>query len=267
MKNTFLKAKDYIMKNGTNLQKICCDYVCKNATVDTVRDALAKYQNNDGGFSNGLEIEYQGDISSPFTTSAALGHMTKFGLKDSTVYLKTMEYLRNTQNGNGSWDDPEELDKFPHPPYMGKGIYIEYKTGMILKWLLLMGAEKDKMIESGLNYMENNFKTFSEKNDFWSAVAYSGLYIQLPDSKLFSSVMEWSMKILMPPTGISKWQQISGMIEDSIKISEKDIPTTLQAIKENQEADGGWPHLFGEYNRVWTAIFILQFLSKQSGDI
>lgn len=57
------------------------------------------------------------------------------------------------------------------------------------------------------------------------------------------------------------------MIEDSIKISEKDIPTTLQAIKENQETDGGWPHLFGEYNRGWTAIFILQFLSKQSGDI
>lgn len=43
MKNTFLKAKDYIMKNGTDLQKICCDYVCKNATTDNVQDALAKY--------------------------------------------------------------------------------------------------------------------------------------------------------------------------------------------------------------------------------
>lgn len=261
MKKVFEQALNYVVDNGTEFQQTCCSNILGQASDEQVADALARYQNVDGGFAHGLEIEYQGPISSPFTTAAALGHIFRFGLKNTTVLSNTLGYLKNSQYPDGKWDDPEELDDYPHPPYMGAGVYPEFKTGMILKWLLRLNCcDQKEMMEKAQNYLLDNFEAISPANDFWSAVAYAGAFALLPHLPEYSAIMEWSMKILMPETTAPNWQQISGMIEDEVPIPEANLNQALQMIKEHQEQDGGWPHLYGTYNRVWSAIYILRFL-------
>lgn len=254
------KAKKYVYDNGTDLQKACLDYVMGIGDRQKLIEKFSAFQNPDGGWAHGLEIEYPGAASSPYTTAAALGYILKFDLEDSDLFRDTLKYIKNTQLENGMWDDPEEMLQYPHPPYMGPGIYLEYKTGMIVKGLIRLNVREKEMIDRALAFLTDSFDEISKKNDFWSAVAYSGAFSMLPHLKDYSRIMEWSMKVLMPKDADFGWQQAMGMIEDDIPIPEQVYGLTLQLIKQNQEQDGGWPHLFGCYNRVWAAIHITRFL-------
>ncbi|QUH30635.1 prenyltransferase/squalene oxidase repeat-containing protein [Vallitalea guaymasensis] len=258
-----IKAEKYIYENANSLQKACMDYIADKGNKKKIIQELSTYQNADGGWVNGLEVEYPGSASSPFTTAAALGYIAKFDLKDTSLYHNTLAYLKDTQHQNGMWDDTDKILAFPHPPYMGPGIYPDYKTGMILKWLLRLNTIDKAMINGARDYMIQAFDEISSKTDFWSAVAYSGAFSMLPHVKEYSKIMEWSMKILMPNESQFGWQQVMGMIEDDTPIPEQAYDMAIKLINENQEEDGGWPHQFGTYNRVWSAIYILRFLKNK----
>jgi len=262
MRELLVKAEKYIYENSNSLQKACMDYIAGREDKQKLIKELSPYQNFDGGWANGLEIEYPGLASSPFTTSAALGYISKFGLIETNLFQDTLTHLKNTQSPNGMWDDTDEMLKYPHPPYMGPGIYTEYKTGMILKWLLKLNVSDKEMINKAQTYLIEVFDEVAPKNDLWSAVAYSSAFSLLPHLAEYSKIMEWSMKILMPQEAQFGWQQVMGMIEDDIPIPEHVYDAAINLIKQNQEQDGGWPHQFGTYNRVWSAIYILRFIKK-----
>jgi hypothetical protein len=267
MNDICAKAQNFIKANGTDFQIAYCDYITGKAGKDNVCHELSKYQNEDGGFSNGLEIEYQGPISSPFTTAAALGYITRFQLSDTPLYKKTIKYLKDTQQADGKWDDCEKLNNYPHPPYMGMDVYTEYKTGMLLKWLIRLHTTEKEMVDKATEYMLSNFDSISLKNDLWSAIAYTGAFALMPQIPQYQKIMEWGMRILMPRNDVIEWQQISGMIEDDMPIPEASISFALKSLKDNQGADGGWPHPFGMYNRICSSIFILNFLKNKAMSI
>lgn len=264
MRELLAKAEKYICENGNSLQKACTDYIAGRGDKEKVIKELSSYQNSDGGWANGLEIEYPGPASSPFTTAVALGYISRFDLTKSDLFHDTLTYLKNAQQRNGMWDDTDEILEFHHPPYMGPGVYTEFKTGMILKWLLRLNVSDKEMIGGAQKYLIQVFDEVSSKNDFWSAVAYSGAFSLMPHVAEYSKIMEWSMKVLMPQEGQFGWQQVIGMIEDDIPIPDHVYDVSLNLIKQNQEQDGGWPHQFGTYNRVWSAIYILRFLKNKN---
>ncbi len=260
MKAVVLNASSYIKDNGTGLQKSCLEYVLGRGSKDKVREELSGYQNSDGGFSNGLEIEYQGPVSSPFSTAAALGYIFRFDLADTELLEKALRYLRKNQKQDGSFDDESGMLAYPHPEYMGPGIYVDFKTGMILKWLRRLKIDEEGLINRAQQFLLDNFDRISEGRDLWSAAAYASAFAdqrQLPE---YPRIMEWCMSILAPEPDVFGWQQAMGMIEDDMDIPEQVLPNTLKMISERQQSDGGWPHQFGTYNRVWAAIFIVRFL-------
>ncbi|WDV45982.1 terpene cyclase/mutase family protein [Clostridiaceae bacterium M8S5] len=256
------KAENYIITNGTTLQKACLNFIKSDSGKEDAIKELSKYQNEDGGWANGLEFEYQGNVSSPFTTAVALNLMLKFGLKDTILYQETYMYLKNTQKENGMWDDVKEMLKFEIPGYMGPGIYPEYKTGMVLKGLLKLNENDREMIDSAINYLLVNFDEISKRNDFWSAIAYSSAFAVLPHIDESKKIMGWALGILMPNTEEFSLTQVIGMIDDDIPLPNQAKDIAIKMLVSGQESDGGWPHKFGTYNRVWSAIYILRYLKN-----
>ena len=250
------------MDKGSDLQKICCKLIDGTATQQEVCNQLAKYQNPDGGFAKGIEIEYLGDASSVMSIAAALSHIARMGLGDSKVYRDTVSYLKKVQCLDGSFDESDAFQKLPHPPYMDQGVYVEYKTGVIVKWLLAMGCQEKELINKAISYMDKAFDEVSKENDIWSAIGYIGVYAQLPPSPKHEEIMGWCMKVFSSGEKTSMWQQYSGRIESGEPISQHEVKAVLEAIKANQQADGAWQQNFGEYNRVWLAVYILQFIKQ-----
>ncbi len=265
------KAEKFIRKNGTDLQISAMNFLGGRIEKKDLISSLTPYQNEDGGWGNGLEIEYQGDISTPMTTAAALGYIRLFDLSESELFKNTVIYLENTQAGNGSWDDTEAISKFDLPPYMGPGVYVEYKTGMILKWLKRIG-NAGKLLEKGYSYMITVFPGISKTEDFWSAVSYINAFIDYPDDEVRKRIVSWAGSILSAgSTGPGSkeeadWFRLQGQILDDTPFAPEMIESTIDTVKQNQLPDGGWPHMFGIYNQVWAAVLIIRFLTK-SGEL
>lgn len=262
MKDTYLKAKAYVLEKGSKFQQAYAKWLEGEVSQAQLISELKAYQNEDGGFAHGLEIEYQGEASATITVAAALGYMARIGIKGGEVYDKTVAYLKAIQGEDGSFDDEEKVDRFPHPDYMGKGIYVPYKTGVALKWLMIMGCKEKDMIEAAYGYMEREFSEVSKTKDIWNALGYIGAFVQRMDLPIAGKVIEWCTSVFMGEQQPAKWMQYSGRIEAGEAIMPEEVDDVLREMKANQESDGGWQQPFGEYNRVWQAVFMMQFMKE-----
>lgn len=263
MENVFNKAHRFILENGTELQKSCLNYLLGKEPKENLVMALQKYQNNDGGWAHGLEIEYQGTLSSVMTTAAALAYLYLFDLGDTPLFESTLEYLKAKQNDSGCWDDGNELKVFQLPPYYLPGSYVEYKTGMILKWLRRLAIDQE-MVARGYQFLLERYNDSLKSEDIWTAIAYSNAFADYPHQKS-EEIIERALKILMKQSDMKEtdglsWMRVQGMIYEDNKMLESIKEQVLDLIKTHQLEKGGWPHQFGTYNQVWAAVLILRFL-------
>jgi len=272
MNTIYEKAKAFIMEKGSAAQKVCFEYIDGVASKEDVVQAIGKYQNPDGGWANGLEVEYQGDISSPMTTAAALSYLHLFDLKDTELMERTLEYLKGTQRADGSWDDVDGILGFPLPEYFGPNKFVEYKTGMIVKWLKRMDLREDELMIRGIDYLINKFDFYKGVEDFWTAGAYLGVFTEFPEAERASEIIEWGIGVM---TNAAKgaenndpeampWMQVQGMIYEDDKMLIPLKEKVVEAIRANQLPNGSWPHPFGDYNAVWVAVLISRYLKRNS---
>ena len=70
--DSFDKARTFVMGQGRELERRLLSYYFDDGTPTAVLDELAGYQNQDGGFGNGLEPDLQLPDSSVITTTIAL---------------------------------------------------------------------------------------------------------------------------------------------------------------------------------------------------
>lgn len=260
MKKIYSKAISFIKENGTDLQKSLFRYVLGQEKKKDVVSKLQEFQNEDGGWANGLEIEYQFNISSIMTTSTALGYIYLFGLEDSILLNKTLKYLENTQNESGYWDDDDKIRQADIPPYYMPGSFIAYKTGMILKWLRRLEI-KNNMIDNGYSFMINS-RARIENPDMWTAIGYINAFSEYKGDSS-QDIINWAVNILNQNNSLGEelnWQKIQGMIYDDDEMIFKLKDKVLSSIKDNQLENGAWPHQFGVYNQVWAAILIIRYL-------
>lgn len=271
MKQVYENARSYIEQQGTDLQKTMLWYVMGEVDKDVASAALAPYQNADGGWANGLEIEYQGNVSSPMTTAAALGYLSMFGLQDTELLDKTLNYLEQTQRADGSWDDVEAITQFQIPEYMGPGVYVEYKTGMILKWLKRLGVDNQAMLDRAYQYLLARFPEVSTGNDFWNAAAYVNAFSEYPEMPEHQQILHWAQQVLVPPPDAAAqpqteaatlpWMMIQALLHDDSYLLVPMKEQVLASIQANQLPSGGWPHPFGEYNAVWAAVLVVRYIN------
>ena len=273
MNEVYGNAKVFILENGNEVQKKLFLHLTGECNLNCAVEALARYQNEDGGWANGLEIEYNGNVSTPMTTAAALGYIYLFDLSETEIFAKTLDYLSSTQKDSGSWDDPEEITRFELPSYMGPGIYVEFKTGMIIKWLSRMNlnTEDREIIIWARDYLIKEFPQVSKGDDMWSAIAYINAFgelFPLEQSEHIQQIMGWAMGIMMPDgppdpdTDELEWTFVQGMIHDDSPVLDSMKEKVAYAIVANQLRSGGWQHQFGTYNAVWAAILIVRFLRR-----
>ena len=80
--NTLEKAKHFIYKNARPLELAIWQYHFENGSQESVLKALSFYQNEDGGFGNGLEADFLNPNSSPIATWAATETLKQIELSD-----------------------------------------------------------------------------------------------------------------------------------------------------------------------------------------
>ncbi len=118
---SFLRAEKYIMTNGRPLEKALFRYYFKDEDGMELIKALQFYQNEDGGFGQGIEPDFWLKDSSPLATSIGLSHLMAVDHHREAKEMigKAIAYLEKTFDGErfGWYSVPKEVNDYPHAPW------------------------------------------------------------------------------------------------------------------------------------------------------
>ena len=176
-KSSFNEASQFIKNYARPLEnRIYKDYFYKPCSEEILSE-LKKYQNDDGGFGNGLESDFKLLFSSPMATSIAFQHLVKLDNVEKAISMikSGIEYFENTfvPERNGWFAVPKEVNEFPHAPWWhyneeeGMTIIDKYwgnPSAEIIGYLykyknLVSKLNVDQLLNYAIDYL-------NDKNDF-----------------------------------------------------------------------------------------------------
>ena len=116
----FARAETYIMAHARKVDKARYEFVFRGGHRQEVTLALARYQNEDGGFGHGLEPDVRADASSAIATATGLAILREVGAGESEVVVqRAVAYLLRTfDHAHYVWPIvPPEVEQAPHAPW------------------------------------------------------------------------------------------------------------------------------------------------------
>ena len=130
----FNKARQFIYRQGDLLTRKRFAFHFEAGSKQAVLEALSCYQNDDGGFGNGLELDVMCPDSSGICTEVFFGYMAELELGEGPLFDRALAWVLSSKRENGDLPHPTEaVKKYPH------GAWWEEDSGRIMSIAGLLG--------------------------------------------------------------------------------------------------------------------------------
>jgi len=122
-KNDFNEVRQWMYRNARQIELTLWQYEFENGSKEAVLDALAFYQNEDGGFGNTLEADSWNPNSTPYTTMHAATMLNNIGFTDAQhpVVKGILRFFDNDRTeyfGEDGWAwTIATNDEYPRAPW------------------------------------------------------------------------------------------------------------------------------------------------------
>ena len=129
------RARDFIKTHARALEQAIYAHTFEDGSSDAVLEALATYQNEDGGFGHGLEPDLQLADSSVLATTVAFQHLRALDAPaDHPLVRGGMDYLTAAYDPEiEAWPIiPPNVDEAPHAPWWAYGDDLAARWGGFL---------------------------------------------------------------------------------------------------------------------------------------
>lgn len=136
-KNQGKKIKKFIYNNGRLLERKLFSYFFENGKKIDVINALVAYQNNDGGFGNGIEPDILCPDSTAIGAETAMYILDLLEWKDNDITDKLINWIITKQNEKGYINHPpKNIYNYPFQEWWGgpDDIRILTISGYLKKW-------------------------------------------------------------------------------------------------------------------------------------
>lgn len=150
MQNIYDNARKFLYRNARPLDMARFQFHFEGGSHDAVMNALAAYQNEDGGFGHALEPDSWNPNSSPIQTWTATEILREIGYADAghPIIQGMLRYLASGKNFDGNlWYNviPSNND-YPHAPWWrtdsGSACNSDYNPTACLAGFILRHAER-----------------------------------------------------------------------------------------------------------------------------
>lgn len=119
--NLFKQLKDYMDSDARPLERSIFNYYFNDSSSEGILNSLEAFQNQDGGFGQGIEPDFKLTMSSPMATSIGLRHLSKidYSVRAQNMIAKAVSYLETTFDSkrNGWFSVSSNVNGFPHAPW------------------------------------------------------------------------------------------------------------------------------------------------------
>ncbi len=186
-KQAFQEIDTWINQNARPLELALWNYDWKQGSKEAVVNALAYYQNPDGGFSNTVEPDSWNPDSTPYALLIALGMLRKIGFveeagTDHPMIQGMFKYLESGKYSNeeGWHFSVPSNDNYAHAPWWTYSEELNQVQDMgitagLCSFILRFGDPESAVYEKAVNYTRGMLKRLEGVDDFGEMGA-GGLY-------------------------------------------------------------------------------------------
>lgn len=278
MTTAFENARAFIYRNARPLDFARFRFHFEGGDQEPVLDALAAYQNPDGGFGHGLEADAWNPDSAPIQTWAATEILREIGFADRShpIVAGILKYLTGGQDFDGqTWGNtvPGNND-YPHAPwwhYTGES-HETYNPTACLAGFILRFAEKESDASLGRRLAREAITAYCEGElleDMHTAGCYVRLLEYLEEAKeesvpdlaalrerlgaqvrhcLTADTAQWDSGYICKPSQFFNHR-------DSVYYADNQALAQYECefILRTQQPDGAWPIPWGwgDYPEEW----------------
>ncbi len=260
--DTVERARSFFESNGRAIDRALFAFHFDGGSSADVMAALKPYQNDDGGFGNGLEPDITAPDSNPFATALALQICLQAEIaRNEPVLARTVEYLEATQDDDGGWRFTEGVYQHELAPWFAGWEWPNLNPACSLAGhLKALGLGCDRLHERVEQLFEAHAKpTDMVLDDFYAVQPYA-FYFMPPWEHPQRELYLW---------GLSWWlvrQHVEGKLADSGHFFEyaRDprsptaqrvpgdiVAQRLDMLAAEQAEDGGWPSAYADHWRGW----------------
>lgn len=177
-KTSWKEVCTWIHRNARPVDMALWRFYFENGSKEAVVDALSYYQNEDGGFGNGVEPDCWNQESSPYATLHAIGLLRRIGFLETAGMSHPMlqgivRYLESGvhTNEDGWLFTIPSNDKYPHAPWWTYGEEINRVQSMgvtagLCAFLLRYGDSESAAYQRAFHYADKILKKAAALEEF-----------------------------------------------------------------------------------------------------
>lgn len=272
-KENFNQAREFVMKYARTLDQKVFQYHFENGPKNEVIQALAKYQNSDGGFGNAIEPDFRLAASSPMATSVGLQHCEEIEIDSNHIMVQSaIRYLVSTyQTEGGYWPFTFlDVNEEPHAPWWHADEIVSPSEARwpnpnaeLVGYLNKYSMYVPEVILSTINRrtLLNLESSVYIEGLIYDIICWNRAYSYLPEplrKKAKDKVERTLQKII--PTIEEKLREVHifKIAPDLQSICYRLFPDTVEALIvtqiDRQSDNGGWwpTWEWGQYEDVWS---------------
>ena len=273
----FARARDFIKERARPLEARLFDFHFEGGSAGAVLDALAAFQNPDGGFGRAIEPDFRLPDSSPMATSVGMQHLLAVGAPpDHPLVAGAVGYLVGEYDREGDfWHHTSmAVNDYPHAPWWGKANESRPDEAAWsnpcaeLLGCLFYGAEHvppdllEKARRRGMRNLDSGL-AFGEPISYYQMMTWERAVPHLPKpmasqvTRLLRDIYE-SMKPLteekLAEVNLDALAPAPGSL--AAQVLGEDVFRMLPREIERQSEDGAWwpGWSWGQYEDVWPEV-------------
>jgi hypothetical protein len=263
------QAVSFVKKSGDAVLSALASFATGQINTREALNISKQYQLEDGGWTK-TDKDFQAELSVISTTWVALQWLLWIDARDSIELQNTLEYVHNSQNQAGYWDEPEEIRHYNPPHWMLPGRYENqlWLTSAICCKLKDLGCEYGDRFGKALDFIRKGwdgqrYPLFHHTN--WMVMGLLGMLetkLDL-DSQIITGckkhLLEAIENDLVDPGDLSAIAYASKLAGDQ---AQDLLEISARNMQENQLEDGGWRTNYGEKHRPGLTVDALFTLKR-----
>ncbi len=263
--DTLARAEAFFADHGRDIDKARFAYHFAGGAQVTVLEALGHYQNSDGGFGHGLEVDIQAPDSNPFATELALLICLQADVPhDDALLQRAVQFLEATQEADGGWRFAAAIYEHELAPWFQGWEWPNLNPACTLAGLLKeLGLGSEQLHQ----WVEGLFQRLAQvgsvaTGEFYDVRPYAYYFLpewDHPQRELYrAGVLWWLIRQHVEgkvPDGAHFFeyarapQTYSGRLLPAAIVTER-----LDQLAAEQQEDGGWPTPYSEGWRGWVTV-------------
>jgi hypothetical protein len=251
------RARSFLASAGYNLGTALLDHLVDDAPAQDVIDALAAYQNADGGFGRGLEVDIESPASNPFAARLAMSVLLALRDRpDWDLEAGLNQWLVANQHPDGDWHLSAETRAGNLAPWFAAWTHPNLNPACCMAGLASrLDLGTPEMFERVAALFSSNASIEgAATGDFYSLLPYIEYVggIDFPERAAYIDALAGNIALNASQIYADAghfWEHVLAAGPDLIaKLPDGLLDQMARQLVTEQSEDGGWP---SPYSPAW----------------